>query len=92
MLQNEVIKKNKDKKSVKKQTLSNDIYIFKLIYSLCPKRVIQAGIQTFFDYLQWIFYSGIFVRYVIGGIQGGKSFGRLMIFVGITVVFSMAIS
>ena len=66
-------------------TVRNNFYALRLCWKLCKRQVIHRAISRFLYYVGWLFYSAFFMRYVINALQEGKTFGAIMIFVGITV-------
>lgn len=67
-------------------TVANNIFIIKLAWKISPKRVIADILLNFINYFSWVFYSVVFIKYLLGAIEDGKSFGHLILFVAFTVV------
>ncbi len=70
----------------KSKIIQNNIYILKLIYSICKSRVLHTALSRFLYYFEWIFYSAFFIRFVINSAEKNQSFGKIMIFLLITMV------
>lgn len=68
----------------KGKALRNVAYSIKLMWKISPAKVIHLGIMRLVGYFEWLFYSAFFMVYVINSLETGESFGRMMIFLGIT--------
>lgn len=78
-----------DKANEKSNALANNLYILKLAWNLCPKRVAADFITSAINYFSQVFYSVIFIKYILSSIESHKSFGQVVLFViGTIVVFS----
>lgn len=78
------------KSSSKISSVKNNIYALKLMWNMCPSAVFHMAFRRFLGYFEWLFYSAFFMRFVINSLETGKSFGHIMIFLGVTVtVFSL---
>ena len=84
-------KKNRDKKDkiAFKQALTNNFYIFKLAYSISPKRVWLAFIFNIFGYLLDYYYSIIFMATIFKVISDELPFkiAVIMIVINMIVIF-----
>ncbi len=79
---------DKGDKIGKRRSLQNNVYATKLLWRICPRLVSHKCISRFLGYFEWLFYSAFFMRYVIGSLERGDSFEKIMIFIIIvTVVF-----
>jgi len=77
------------KDNIKKKhsrVLSNTVFMLKLAWKACPKRVIADFIKSAIDYFSWVFYSVVFIKYILGAIELHKSFENIMIFVVATMI------
>jgi len=81
--------KNRDGKN---KIFQNNIYILKLLHSICKKRVVHTAISKFLGYFEWIFYSAFFIRFVINAVEEKLSFERIMTFLIITIVVFCSLS
>ena len=80
--------KTKGDKIKKRRAIKNNIYATKLLWKICPSIVAHNGVSRFLGYFEWLFYSAFFMRYVIGSLERGDSFSKIMVFIVIvTVVF-----
>ena len=79
--------KTKGDKIKKRRAIKNNIYATKLLWKICPSIVAHNGVSRFLGYFEWLFYSAFFMRYVIGSLERGDSFSKIMVFiVTVTVV------
>lgn len=73
---------------MKSGTIINNFYFIKLLFKICPQRVVASLIQSLIDYFSWVFYSIIFLRYIIHSLEYSHTFYEVGIFILIsTVVF-----
>jgi ATP-binding cassette subfamily B protein len=67
----------------------NNYFMLKLAWEVCPQRVIADLLMAAINYFSWVFYSIVFIKYILGSIESQKSFGSMVMFViGTIVVFS----
>lgn len=76
--------KQKEKKESKLSSIKNNIFAMKMGWSLSKSRVIHAFILTALGYVAWIFYSAIFMRYLVNAIENKNSFKSILVFILIT--------
>lgn len=76
-------KKNKGKKRI--SAVKNNVFALKLLWKMCPRRVVHMALARLLYYFGWLFYSAFFMRYVINALQTGETFRAIMIFIGITI-------
>ncbi len=79
-------KKAKEKLTLR-QSFRNDIYSIRLGAAYSRRAVICALIVETLGYFEWIFFDGIFMKQVIGGLDEGKSFRQIMLFIGLSGLF-----
>lgn len=80
---------NKNKKS-KARTFANNAYAVKTVWRISKKRVIHTALHSISGYVEWIFMSIFFLRYVINAIETEAPFVTILGFIGICfVVFSL---
>ena len=60
--------------------VSNTIYVLKLVWKICPGRVAAEFLIRAIEYISWIFYSIIFLKYLLHALETGQDFLLLMIF------------
>ena len=70
-----------------RQSFRNDIYSIRLGATYSRRAVICALIVETLGYFEWIFFDGIFMKQVIGGLDEGKSFRQIMLFIGLSGLF-----
>lgn len=77
------------KKNSNIESIKNNIFALKIGWSISKKTVIQMFIRSLLDQLEWIFFSAVFIRYIIDSIVGKKGFQEILLFVVICgAVFS----
>lgn len=66
----------------------NNLFLLKLVWKVCPGRVLaELGVQAF-GYLSWVFYSIYFLKYIMSALESGKEFGGIFFFlVGSALIF-----
>ncbi len=62
------------------ETIKNNLYVLKLLFHISKGRVICIFLQSLFDYASWVFYSLIFVKFLLGSLEQGRSFGQILLF------------
>ena len=67
--------------------MKNNMYILKLIWKICPGRVIAEFFINIIGYASWVFYSIYFTRYLLSAMEKGESFGKIMGFLILSTVF-----
>ena len=91
MKESEKIKpeKQNENKSLGK-VFVNNFYILKIVWKVYPKRVIADFFMSAIDYFSWIFYTVVFIKYILASIQYQQSFASIVLFViGTIIVFSV---
>lgn len=78
------------KKGIK--AFQNNLYALKLLWSICPGRVVHIAIVRFLAYFEWLFYSAFFMRFVINALETEQEFSSIMMFLCITVTVFASIS
>lgn len=71
---------------MKFKTFQYNLYILKLAWRICPERVLADLFKSFTDFAAWIFYSIIFIKYIMHAIEVKKSFPEIMIFILVTTI------
>lgn len=82
--------KDNAKSKVKKEknhVLKNNIFALKLLFKMSPKLVIHGAGRRMTGYIEWLFYSAFYMRYLVTLLEGDAPFYKFVIFVGITAVF-----
>ncbi len=65
----------------KNQAFRNNIYAMKLGYGISKRRVICSFFVALLQNFEWVFFSGIFLRYVINALDEGRDFQSILIFI-----------
>ncbi len=76
----------KEKKESKVRIFANNAYAVKTVWQISRSRVIHAAIGSIIGYVEWIFMSIFFLRYVIGAIENEAPVENILFFVGICFV------
>lgn len=73
------------------KTFANNAYAVKTVWELSKRRVIHTALYSVVGYVEWIFMSIFFLRYVIHQIETGAAFEKILVFIGICfLVFSLS--
>lgn len=81
--------KRKSNKSVNIEAIKNNIYAFKIALAISKKTVFHILIKNLLAQLEWIFFSAVFIRYIINSIVNKKSFEHIFMFIIISgIVFA----
>ena len=73
----------KEKKESRVRIFGNNFYALKTLWQISKSRVIHMAVSNILHYVQWIFMSIYFLRYVIGAIENEAPFGEIMTVIGI---------
>jgi len=74
------------------RTLSNNLYIMKFAWRLCPQRVLSSGIHFALNRFEFLYFSGFFMKRVLGLMETGGSYGDILSFVAFTLLLFLIIS
>lgn len=74
------------KKTGKLRTFANNAYAVKTVWSISKSRVIHTALDTIVGYVEWIFMSIFFTRYVIHVIETEVPFEKILVFIGLCFV------
>lgn len=80
-------KKGSKEKLTLLQSFKNDVYAIKTGNAYSRKVVIWAFFMEATGYFEWVFFDGIFMKKVIGGLDEGKSVKEILLFIGISGIF-----
>lgn len=78
--------KTKDKNQSKVRIFANNAYAVKTVWGISKSRVIHTAIGSIIGYVEWIFMSIFFLRYVIGAIENEFPVESILFFIGICFV------
>ena len=76
----------KDKLSFK-QVAGNNIFAVRLGGSISRSIVINSFFSMLTGYFEWVFFDGIFMKRVIGGLDAGEDYKTILIFIGLSGLF-----
>lgn len=76
----------KKKKESKVRIFANNAYAVKTVWQISKSRVIHTAIGSVVGYVEWIFMSIFFLRYVIGAIENEAPVENILFFIGICFV------
>jgi len=70
--------KNKENKF---STFRNNAYAVKTVWRISKSRVIHKALDVLAGYVEWIFFSIFFLRYIINAIENEERFERIIVFI-----------
>lgn len=70
----------------------NTFYMFRLVWSISKGRIIGEFLMAAEQYLSWIFYSIVFMKYLMEALEAGKSFREIMIFLFLSALIMIPVS
>lgn len=82
----------KDKKESKVRIFANNAYAVKTVWQISRSRVIHTAIGSIIGYVEWIFMSIFFLRYVIGAIENEAPVESILFFIGICFVIFLLLA
>ncbi|MGN0598209.1 MAG: ABC transporter ATP-binding protein [Ruminiclostridium sp.] len=82
----------KDKKESKVRIFANNAYAVKTVWQISKSRVIHTAIGSIVGYVEWIFMSIFFLRYVIGAIENEAPVENILFFIGICFVIFLLLA
>lgn len=59
----------------------NNLYFLTLIWNACPGRVIANFLVSIINFTSWVFYSVIFIKYIMNAIEKKQSFLSIVLFI-----------
>lgn len=71
---------------MKASYFSNNKYILKMLWGIKKGRVIGDFFQSALEYIYWVFYDILFLKYLIESLEKGKSFEQIMTFILIAML------
>ncbi len=75
-----------------RHSLHNNWYALRLLWSISPSQVVHRAIVRLLGYVEWLFYSAFFMRYVIHAMETEQEFSSILMFLCITVAVFASIS
>ena len=73
-------------KKSKVRTFANNAYAVKTVWSISKRRVIHTALDSVIGYVEWIFMSIFFTRYVIYVIETKVPFEQILGFIGLCFI------
>lgn len=70
-------------KKEKHRIFINNLFAVKTVWGISRSRVIHTALASVAGYVEWIFMSIFFLRYVIGAIENEAPFEKILSFIGI---------
>lgn len=64
----------------------NNFYIFKLLWRMKRGRVAGEFFYSALNYIYWIFYDILFLRYLVESLEKERSFEQIMVFILLTML------
>ena len=58
----------------------NNLYMFGLIWKISKKRILMEFLSEVLHYMSWVFYSIIFISFLMKSLEAGKSYIEIMSF------------
>lgn len=68
-------------KKKKISAIKNNLYFLRLIWKICPSRVVLNFLSVLSDFAMWTFYSVIFMQYLFGARENMRSFTEVAVFI-----------
>ena len=74
------------KSKSKVRTFANNAYAVKTIWGISKRRVLHTAAYSIVGYVEWIFMSIFFIRFVIHVIETGMPFENILCFIGLCFI------
>jgi len=58
-------------------TLRNNLFVLRIIAQISPGRIVAAILQSFCNYFSWMFFSIIFVQYILSALEKKAPFSQI---------------
>lgn len=66
---------------MKASYFSNNKYILKMLWKIKKGRVVGEFFYSALNYVYWVFYDILFIKYLVESLENGKSFEQIMTFI-----------
>lgn len=63
------------------EALRNNWYAIRMGFETSKSRVIHSFIVNLFGNFEWVFFSGYFLRHIVGELEAGKDFSTIFVFI-----------
>lgn len=77
-------------KNMKASYFSNNKYILQMLWKIKKGRVAGEFFYSALNYVYWVFYDILFIKYLVESLETGKSFEQIMTFI-IAAMFGFAL-
>lgn len=64
------------------RSFRNSLYLLRISWGLSKGRVLGEFAKAFIRYANWVFYSVVFMRFIVGSLASGRSIRDILVFVG----------
>lgn len=71
---------------MKASYFSNNKYILKMLWKIKKGRVVGEFFYNALNYIYWVFYDILFLKYLVESLENGKSFEQIMTFILIAMI------
>ncbi len=66
------------------ETIKNNLYAFRLAYSISKSRVVHSFFMRAIEYVGWVFFSGVFMRYIVNSLETKRPVASIYLFIVIS--------
>jgi len=75
---------------MKASAVKNNFYALKMMFGISKGRVVYIFLRSLFDDASWVFYSLVFIKFLVRSLETGRSFEQIMTFLLVsTLVFAI---
>ena len=71
---------------MKARFFSNNKYILRMLWKIKKGRVVGEYFYNTLNYVYWVFYDILFLKYLVESLENGKSFEQIMTFILIAMI------
>lgn len=71
---------------MKASYFTNNKYILKMLWNIKKGRVVGEFFYSALNYMYWVFYDILFIKYLVESLENGKSFEQIMIFIVVAML------
>lgn len=83
-MKNRVKKQKKEDGIPMRRAFANNVYAVRLLSSISKKRVVWDAVIQLMYYVEELFFSAFFMRYLISAMETEKSFWEILLFLAVT--------
>lgn len=66
----------------------NTCYVFRLVWTVSRGRIIAEFIKSSLEYITWVFYSIIFIQFLMNSLEKGRPFWEIFVFLLVSMVIT----